>query len=103
MVEIVISAGGLSTLILEGIKWLWRKFVVKDMSYDFPKAFYIVGVPVMNVLVVPLLVLLGMEGYSYPTSWLLFVKNIVIAAVASLITLVTYTAGVSPIKHYVAK
>jgi hypothetical protein len=95
-----ITAGGVSMLLLEGFKWIWRKFVVKDFTYDFPPNFYIVAVPVLNVLIVPLLALLAVEGYTMPADWLGWLREGLLVLIASLISLGGYKIGVQPLKQY---
>jgi len=94
-----IAAGAVSTLLLELIKWIVRQFTGQP-TFDFPAKFYVVAIPVMNVAVVPLLALMGFEGYSMPTDWQGWALQIVRVAISSLVTLVSYTAGLKPLKEY---
>ena len=100
MIEITLTAGGLSSLVLQGIKLLWRKYVVKDLGYDFPQNFYLVALPVLNILVVPLMALLLVEGYAMPTDWLMWGRTLAMVFLSSLASLATYTVGVQPLKSY---
>jgi len=95
-----ITAGGLSSLILQGLKLFWRKFIVKDLFYDFSQNFYLVAIPVLNILVIPVLALLGMEGFEIPVDWLGWGRNILLVFLSSLISLGTYTIGIKPLKTY---
>ena len=97
---LVITAGGLSTLLLEGVKLVLRQWILKDATFDFPAKFYGVAIPVLNVLVLPLLAILGVEGSAMPTDWLSFARTAVFVLIASLITLVGYSTGVQPLKAY---
>ena len=97
---LVITAGGLSTLLLEGVKVIVRRFIVKDATFDFPAKFYGVAIPVLNVLVVPLLAILGVEGSALPADWVSFARTVIFVLIASLITLVGYNTGVQPLKQY---
>lgn len=103
MIEVTLTAGGLSSLILQGIKLLWRKYVAHDLSYDFPEKFYIISLPVLNVLVVPLMALLLVEGYAMPTDWLSFGRTVAMVFLSSLASLATYTVSVNPLKTYGVK
>jgi len=100
MLEIVITAGGASALILQGIKWLWRKFVAKDMLYDFPVWFYAIIVPILNILVVPLLALVGFTGFSMPTDWTGWARNILQVLVGTVISFFTYNEAIKPLYQY---
>jgi len=103
MIEVTLTAGGLSSLILQGIKLLWRKFIVKDLGYDFPQSFYVVALPVLNVLVVPVMALLLVEGYVMPSDWLSFGRTVAMVLLSSLASLATYTVSVNPLKTYGVK
>ena len=100
MIEVTLTAGGLSSLILQGIKLLWRKFIVKDLGYDFPQNFYLVALPVLNILVVPLMALLLVEGYAMPSDWLMWGRTIAMVFLSSLASLATYTISVQPLRSY---
>lgn len=97
---LIITAGGLSTLLLEGVKIILRQFILNDATFDFPAKFYLVAIPVLNVLVIPLLALLQVEGSVMPADWLGFARTVVLVLIASLITLVGYSTGVQPLKQY---
>ena len=99
IVAITISAGGLTTLIIEGIKYAYRR-ITKKPDYDFPGYFYIIAIPAMNLAVIPLLALMGVEGYALPTNWVLFGRTILLTVVASLISLSGYTVGLKPLQSY---
>lgn len=100
MLETVVTAGGFSALVLLGIRWLWRKFVVKDMSYLFPLAFYSISIPVMNVLVIPVLAFIGFSGFTMPTDWLGWVREAIQVLIASAITVFASTGVFQPIQEY---
>lgn len=93
----IVTAGAVSTLVLEVVKFIIRR-TLKNPSYDFPQKFYIVAIPVLNIIVVPGLAFLGFQGYSMPTDWQEWGMEIVRVLVGSLVTLVTYTAGLKPLK-----
>ncbi len=99
ILTITISAGGLTTLIIEGIKYVYRK-ITKKPDYDFPGYFYIVAIPAMNLAVIPLLALMGVAGFVMPTNWVLFGRTILLTVVASLISLTGYTVGLKPLQSY---
>lgn len=98
--ETIITAGGLSALLLEGIKLFLRSVVFKNPDFDFPAKFYLVALPVLNVLVIPLLALLAVEGFTMPTDWLEFAREAVRILVASLISIGAYTTAISPLKEH---
>jgi len=93
-----IAAGGVSMMLLEGIKYLIRLFTGKPVN--FPPVVYAIGVPVLNVLVIPLLALIGFEGYEMPTDWQAFGLAAVRVLIASLISWGGYATGLKPLKNY---
>jgi hypothetical protein len=101
--ETVVTAGGVSALVLQGIKWLWRKFVAKDMQYEFPAWFYLVSVPILNIAVVPLLALVGFVGFTMPTDWVVWIQNIIQIFIGSLISTFAYNNVVAPFNAYRAE
>ena len=98
--ETIVTAGGASALILQGIKWLWRKFVAKDMLYEFPAWFYALFVPVLNILVVPLLALVGFAGFAIPTDWLGWARGIIQVLIGTAISFFTYNEAIKPFNVY---
>jgi hypothetical protein len=100
MLESAITAGGFTALLLEALKWIIRKWVLKDMEWDFPPEFYTVAIPVLNFAVVPLLALLMVEGYEMPSDWQAWGLTLVQTGVASLISVFGYEKGIKPLKNY---
>ena len=98
MLETVITAGGLSMLLLEGVKYLIRLF--KGQEFSFPAKFYLVALPVLNVLVIPALAWLGMGGFVMPTDWMLWAKDALIVLLASLVSVGGYENTLAPFKAY---
>lgn len=92
-----ISIGVLSALVMEGLKWLYRKFVAKDMEYDFPELVYIVVLAALSVLLIPVMALLGQEEYQMPTNWFQWALDILMAVIGAL---GTYYVALSPLKSY---
>lgn len=99
--EDVITAGGLAMLILEGIKWIVRK-IKKDAAFDFPTSFYTVSIPVLNALTPFVLFWLGVrvESPVLTMGWMDLIKYLVLIVLGSLMSLVSYSAGVKPLKVY---
>jgi len=100
MFETIITAGGASSLILQGVKWLWRKFIAKDMQYEFPAWFYVLSIPVLNILVVPLLALVGFVGFTMPTDWTGWIRNILQVLIGTAISFFTYNTAIKPLNEY---
>lgn len=97
--EQLLVNGGLAMLILEGIKWLYR-FATKKPEFNFPALFYGVAIPTLNVLVIPLLALLGVQSVSMPVDWLGWVNGAVLVAIGSLVSLLFYNGGLKELKEY---
>lgn len=98
--ETIVTAGGVATLVLQGIKWLWRKFVVKDMLYNFPAWFYALTVPVLNILVVPVLAFIGFSGFTMPVDWVGWIRGIVQVLIGTAVSFFAYNEAVKPFNDY---
>jgi hypothetical protein len=96
----VVTAAGFATLLLQGLKWLWRKIVVKDMLYEFPAWFYLITVPGLNIAVVPVLAFFGFQGFALPTDWMAWGQNIGQVFVGALISTFVYNDVVAPFNVY---
>lgn len=101
MESVVLTAGALSMILLEGIKYVLRKWILKDENFDFSLAFYGISLPVLNAIMpVPLLWLgivteapiLGMDLISA-------VKYILIILLGSVVSLGSYKVAVKPLKE----
>jgi len=102
----VLTAGGLTTLIVQVIKMAWRKWVAKDPNYEFPTAFYTISIPLLNALMPFALLALGMSGVESPLfglGWVEILKYIGVILLSSLVSLVGYTAGLKPMTTYAAR
>jgi hypothetical protein len=102
MVTDVLTSGMLSAGLLELIKFAIRK-AKKDMAYDFPQEFYLISIPVLNVLM-PLLMFygLGMPVTAPILGMTLLegVRFVAITLVSSAISVLTYTGAIKPMKNY---
>lgn len=99
-IEVLLSSGVASTAVLEGVKWIWRHWVVKNLSYDFPKAFYVLSIPVLNILLMPLAGLIWAKPEMIPSDWIGFVRLVLQTLIMSAISLVAYEGGIKPLKAY---
>ncbi|KKM64621.1 hypothetical protein LCGC14_1499610 [marine sediment metagenome] len=95
----VITAGGLSALLLEGLKWAYRRYI-KDPEFNFNPNFYFVALPVMNILVIPLMFLLGVDGVELPADWVEFARSSLQVLVGSFISVFAYNGAIAPLKEY---
>lgn len=100
--EEIITVGGLVTFIIEVIKWAWRKWIAKDPAYDFPTAFYTLSIPLLNALVPFVVFWLGfpVDNPLAGMSLIEVAKYLGTILLGSLITLVSYNAGLKPLKRY---
>ncbi len=98
--ELTLTAGGLTSLVVEGIKWLVRRKMGAD--YNLPVLFYVLFIPVSNALMPFAIFALGFAT-SDPVlfmTWQNVVLYVVRVAIASLISFVSYSAGIKPLKDY---
>jgi hypothetical protein len=94
----IITGPVLAMLVLDGIKWVVRKFM-KDPAYEFSTTFYYVMLPVLNILAPYGLFALGLS--VLPTySWETLVQMVGIVVLESLITLGAYNITLKPFKEY---
>jgi len=96
--ETVLTSASMAVLILEGIKWVYRKYIIKNPEFNFSQGFYMVSLAVLNVLSIPLLAFLGVEGAIMPTDWVLFTKLVVLTGLSSLVSLVGYDYTIGNLK-----
>lgn len=98
--EFVFSVALLAAVILEVLKFVVRKFVLKNPEYDFPRWFYIVALPVLNFTLVPLLALLGFDDYSFPADWSAWALELVRIVIMSVTSSLAFNFGVKPLRDY---
>jgi ABC-type transport system involved in cytochrome bd biosynthesis fused ATPase/permease subunit len=98
----LLSAGALSSLILEAIKYIVRNWVMKDLTYDFPPIFYKVSIPFLNALMPFALVFLGLQVTDpiLTMTWQGVLKYLVLVVLNSLVSYVTNTVVIRPMKDY---
>lgn len=97
-----LTGAGLTALIVEAIKFAWRRWVVKNSSYDFPVIFYAIAVPLLNALAPFALVALGM-GSDDPVlvmTWVGVVQYVLQVVLGSLISVFIYGNTIKPTKDY---
>ncbi len=91
----LLTAALFAPFLLDAVKYLYRRFVAKDNTYDFPKRFYELAVP-FSVLIAQIVV--GFVGWApmpdvsagFVLQWFL---GIVIA-------LLGYNMALKPLKDY---
>lgn len=99
-VDVSITSGVVAPFILEVIKYIIRKFILKDMKFDFPVKFYAVAIPVLTILVEPFLALLGVEPYVVPTDLVEFTRKVLLVFVSAVLSVFTYNSVIKPTKEY---
>jgi hypothetical protein len=98
----ILTPGMLSAGLLELIKFIIR-LIKKDMEYDFPQKFYLIGIPVLNALM-PLLLFYGLGmPVTAPILGMTLVEGVrfvVITLISSAISVLTYSGAIKPMKNY---
>lgn len=94
-VDVTLFPPILASLVLEGVKWLWRKYVVKNMDFDFKPIFYAVIIPFLTFLATWLLGYIG-----WLPAIMLDVKGLIQWIVQIVLTLAVYQLGIKPLKEY---
>lgn len=95
MFEDILTAGTLTVLFIEFVKWLWRKFVAKDMTFDFPPIYYETMLPLVTFL---WSYVLGIVGWGEPVTF--DVPYVIKWVVNIFVALALYYLGVKPFKEY---
>lgn len=92
---IYISAPLLTTLLIEVIKFVVRKWIMKKPDFDFAPIFYDLTIPFFNLLWG---IALGYAGFGpmVTFTW----QSLLNWAIAIVVTLVLYNAGIKPLKEY---
>jgi hypothetical protein len=95
----VITSATIAMLVLEGIKWITRKWIVKDPAYDFPMKFYLVMLPILNLLAPYAIWLVG-QGTLPVYTWQTLLQSLGTLLLQSLISVGGYNLTVKPLKTY---
>lgn len=101
MNENILTSASLAALLLELVKMLVR-WVIKLPSFDFSPKFYLVALPVMQVLAAVILAFLGVTEYAMPADWLEWLRSLVLVILSSAVSFFVYEGGVSKFKAYAA-
>lgn len=100
---LTVSSSVLASLFMEAIKFIVRKWVVKDMTYDFPTKFYAVVLPFLNALM-PFVLVYGLGVQSadpiLTMDPLSIVRYLLLVLIASLGSVMVNTTGIRPLKDY---
>lgn len=101
-IELTISVGGLTILLVELIKWVVRKWIVKDPNYSLPPLFYAIGVPLSNAFMPFGLVALGFTTADPILSMSLvgIIQYLLRVGIASLLSFLGYNDGLKPLNDY---
>jgi len=95
----VITTAAVAMLVLEGIKWATRKWIVKDPTYDFPVKFYLVMLPILNLLAPYAIWLVG-QGALPVYTWQTLLQALGTLMLQSLLSVGEYNLTVKPLKTY---
>ncbi len=104
--ETILTAGALTALVMELIKWVikqYRIYVLKNTEpFDFVPLFYKISVPVLNALMPFALFWLGIAVESPVLSMapLALLKYVIVVALSSVVSQGSYNLGVKPLKEY---
>lgn len=96
----IITAPGLAVLLIESVKWFIRRVFLKNSEFNFAETFYLIMTPVMTFLAMPLLALLGIGRYTFPTELLGWGQEFLVVILGSLFTTLIYNQGLKPLKEY---
>ena len=92
----ILTGAGIAALALEGIKQLLRLVPSIGKDFDFPTKFYLIMLPILEVVVQPLLVWLEVSDGVLA----LDLKSVVLVTIQSLVSVIVYNQGIKPMKEY---
>lgn len=101
MTDTILTIGGLAALLLAGILQIVR-LSKKDPSFMFPDWVYALSLPVLNILLIPVGALLGLEGAVMPTDWMSWGRTALVVLLSSLVSLIGYAGGTVALGSYKA-
>lgn len=93
--QLVLTAAMLTTFTVELIKWVSRKYIMKDEEYDFPPIFYDLLVPFLTAL---WSILMGYIGWGDPVEF--NPASIIQWGVTILLSFGLYVFSIKPVKSY---
>ena len=96
----LITALGLAALLVEGAKWVIRTLILKNPEFDFSEKFYFIMTPIMTFVASPLLALLGVATYVFPTDLISWGQELIVVILSSLFTTLIYNTSLKPLKEY---
>lgn len=101
----VLLQSGFATLALELLKWIlynpvtWLlRRVNPNITINIPVEVYLILLPVLNLLAVPVLALAGFGGFVFPTDPVEFSREVLRLVIQSLISVLLYNGGLKPTK-----
>jgi len=94
----VVTSAALAMLAMEGLKWLVRK-IMKNPVYDFPVKFYLVMLPVLNLLAPYGMWLLGL-GLLPTYRWDTLLQALAVLILQSLLSVAEYSLTLKQVKSY---
>ncbi len=91
----LLTAALFAPFLLEAVKWLYRRVIAKDETYDFPKVFYTLAIPFSTLIAQISLGFLGWApapdvSLSYVLQWFFGI----------IVTLAVYYMAIRPMKNY---
>lgn len=97
-IEALLTQGSVSTLLLELIKILVKRFKSTEHLEISAKA-YAFLIPLSTIMAGLLLALLGVPGFVFPTDWLAFAQSAAQTVVASLVAVFVYNKTLKTVKE----
>jgi len=98
-IELVVTAPAVSMLLLEGLKWLLRRWM-GEPGVNFNDKFYFIFLAALGVLVRPLLAWLGIGEYQIPTDFMLFLKEVILVTLNATLSVAYYETSLKKYKAY---
>lgn len=95
--ENFLTVATVALLFMEGVKFIVRKWVVKDLTYNFSVSFYVIALPVLQLLAQPVLVYFDILD---PVAVTLSLKTVLSVFFQSMASVFIYNGTAKPFKAY---
>jgi len=91
-----LTPGVLAAALWEALKWFIRMYVVKNPDWSLQVKWNLAIVAILSYLITPLMALLGMGSYSFPTDWLEFVRQLLILVLQVTVGMTLHAIALRP-------
>lgn len=95
----MLSSASLAVFLVEALKQLIAK-ATGNPNFEFSPKLMAALLVLANAVASLILAVLGVDGYTIPTDWTLWVKALVLALLGALVSSGLYVFGYKPFKEF---